>query len=583
MIMKKNSYFIRIVIVITTAVLFFAVTLPFRRLFQVVSVTEVRPAAALNPTCGLLFGFWGAFGCAVGNLAADLISGYSPLMCVLGFAVQMIYGLLPHFVWKVLKCEVRLNSSENILRYMVLSVVNSAITAVLLGVAMSVVGIGEVISTTVLMMFFNNFVFCVVLGIPMILIDTKFRLKKLDETFSLNERLILMILFLAILSAAIIGVFAFGEISGYTTDLLALWNRVYIYISIDLILFSAVIVVFLRYAERRITIPLERLSYITGEYSKTGTDKELNTKWIVEECRKYEDVHSEAGELARAFAGMAVNIERYIESITKMTAENERIGAELDLARQIQTDMLPRIFPPFPERTEFDIYASMNPAKEVGGDFYDFFLIDDDHLALVIADVSGKGVPAALFMVVAKTLLKNQVLMKNEPKDVLTVVNKQLCENNDAQMFVTVWLGVYEISTGILKAANAGHEYPAICKANGQFELFEDEHDFVLAGMENITYHQYEIQLSAGDTLFVYTDGVAEATNSENELFGMERMIDSLNKKPDADPEELTCNVSEGITAFVGKADQFDDITMLAVRINDIKGKKDAIYHKSNQ
>ena len=191
---KKNN-FKNIVSVILTAIVFFAVTMPFRRLFQVVSVTEVRPAAALNPTFGLILGFWGALGCALGNLAADMISGYSPIMCILGFAVQMIYGLLPHFVWRSFKCDVRLNSSINILRYMIVSAVNSSITAILLGTVMLITGIGKVLSMATLMMFLNNFVFCVVLGIPIILTYTKLRLKKVGEDFSLNERFILIFLF----------------------------------------------------------------------------------------------------------------------------------------------------------------------------------------------------------------------------------------------------------------------------------------------------------------------------------------------------------------------------------------------------
>lgn len=573
MITDKKSNIKSIAVVVLTAALFFAVTMPFRKLFQVVSVTEVRPAAALNPTFGLIFGFWGALGCALGNLAADVLSGYTPLMCILGFAVQMVYGMLPFVVWKSFRCEVRLNSSINIMRYMLISAANSAVTSFLLGAVMLITGTGKIFSMTTLMLLLNNFVFCVVLGIPLILLYTKLRLKKVSENFSLNERFILIFLFLAILSAAIIGSFAFNEISGYVSDLLALWNRVYIYISIDLLVFSVVIVCFLFYAEKHITIPLEKLSYIAGEYSKAEDDNGLNTKWIVDECSKYENVHGEAGELAKAFGEMAVNIESYIKNITDITAENERIGAELNVAKQIQADMLPRIFPAFPERTEFDIFASMDPAKEVGGDFYDFFLIDEDHLALVIADVSGKGVPAALFMVISKTLLKNQALMKKAPKDILTEVNGQLCENNDAQMFVTVWLGIYEISTGKLTAANAGHEYPAIRRADGKFELYRDKHGFVLAGMENIKYRQYELQLNAGDTLFVYTDGVAEAADSSNELFGTDRMTDALNREPDAEPQKLICNVNEKIAEFVGEADQFDDITMLAIKINSVKGE----------
>lgn len=248
----------------------------------------------------------------------------------------------------------------------------------------------------------------------------------------------------------------------------------------------------------------------------------------------------------------------------------ERIGAELNVATQIQASMLPCIFPAFPSRREFDIYATMTPAKEVGGDFYDFFLVDDDHLALVMADVSGKGVPAALFMVIAKTLLKNAVQTGLGPKAALEKVNNQLCENNEAEMFVTVWLGVYEISSGKLVAANAGHEKPAILRADGKFELYSDKHGFVLAGMENTRYREYALQLEAGDALFVYTDGVAEATDARNTLYGTQRMLDALNRNPGAGPEALLRQVKADIDAFVGEAPQFDDITMLALKVKEL-------------
>ena len=249
------------------------------------------------------------------------------------------------------------------------------------------------------------------------------------------------------------------------------------------------------------------------------------------------------------------------------SAARERIETELNVASQIQSDMLPRIFPAFPERPEFDIYASMTPAREVGGDFYDFFLVDDDHLALVIADVSGKGVPAALFMVVAKTLLKNAVQAGLSPGQALAAVNDQLCENNDAEMFVTVWLGIHEISTGRLTAANAGHEYPAIRHGNGSFELYKDKHGFVLAGMKGIRYKEYTLELRAGDTLFVYTDGVPEATDADNAMYGTGRMLEVLNRERDASPEMLLQAVKRDITLFSGDVTQFDDITMLAIKI----------------
>ena len=257
---------------------------------------------------------------------------------------------------------------------------------------------------------------------------------------------------------------------------------------------------------------------------------------------------------------------RLLERQAADSSARQRIETELNVATQIQADMLPRIFPAFPERPEFDIYASMTPAKEVGGDFYDFFLVDDDHLAMVIADVSGKGVPAALFMVIAKTLLKNAAQTGLSPGAVLEKVNNQLCENNEAEMFVTVWLGLYQISTGKLTAANAGHEYPAIRRSGGGFELVKDRHGFVLAGMENARYREYELELGPGDTLFVYTDGVAEATDAADTLYGTERMLSALNTSPESGPEELLTAVRSDIDRFVGDAPQFDDITMLAIQ-----------------
>lgn len=277
--------------------------------------------------------------------------------------------------------------------------------------------------------------------------------------------------------------------------------------------------------------------------------------------------------LADAFSHMAHELHRYIENLSAVTAEKERIGAELDVAKHIQASMLPCVFPAFPERHELDIYATMTPAKEVGGDFYDFFLVDDDHLAMVMADVSGKGVPAALFMVIAKTLLKNSAQTGLSPRAVLEKVNCQLCENNDAEMFVTVWLGILEISTGKVVCANAGHEYPVIKRAHGDYELIKDKHGFVLAGMESARYKEYELQLYSGDRLFLYTDGVPEATDIQNSLFGVERMLVSLNSHKEAGCEALLQLVKQDIDAFVGQAPQFDDITMLTLELKVVEGQ----------
>ncbi|MCM1251575.1 MAG: PP2C family protein-serine/threonine phosphatase [Clostridium sp.] len=254
-----------------------------------------------------------------------------------------------------------------------------------------------------------------------------------------------------------------------------------------------------------------------------------------------------------------------LEKQIKDSEERHRISAELDVATHIQANMLPRIFPAFPERPEFDIYASMNPAKEVGGDFYDFFMVDDKHLAIVMADVSGKGVPAALFMVIGKTLIKDHTTPGADLGQVFSEVNDLLCESNSEGLFITAFEGVLNLATGEFHFVNAGHEMPFIAKSGNVYEAYKLKPGFVLAGMENMKYQSGSITLSPGDKIFQYTDGVTEATNAANELYGIKRLTDILTKNTDKSPAELLPIVKADIDAFVGNAPQFDDITMLCV------------------
>ena len=269
--------------------------------------------------------------------------------------------------------------------------------------------------------------------------------------------------------------------------------------------------------------------------------------------------------LALYILSIALHYTQASKERQRLALENERIGAELAMAARIQANSLPKEFPPFPDRKEFDIFASMTPAKEVGGDLYDFFLIDEDHLGLVIGDVSGKGVPASLFMMVATSLIRNAAMAEISPAKALTTVNAQICARNPEEMFVTVWLGVLEISTGKLTAASAGHEYPAMKAPDGHFELIKDKHGFVIGGMEGVRYREYILQLDPGAKLFVYTDGVAEATNSAEELFGTDRMIDALREAEEDNPQEIIDAVKASVDAFVGTAPQFDDLTVLCL------------------
>lgn len=308
----------------------------------------------------------------------------------------------------------------------------------------------------------------------------------------------------------------------------------------------------------KIVKPVETMTNDIIDGGKTGKPFEMKDIY---------KTNDEIEVLAQSFDDLTKKIVQYIKDITQITKEKERIGTELELARKIQADMLPNIYPAFPDRPEFDIYASMRPAKEVGGDFYDFYLIDKDHLGMVIADVSGKGVPAALFMMMSRILIKNYAMMGYSPAQVLEQTNNSICMNNKEDMFVTVWYGVLEISTGKITAANAGHEFPIIKKQGGKFELLQDEHGFVLGGMEGMKYKEYEIQLDSGEMLFLYTDGVPEATDGENNMYGTDRLLEAMNSKEHTDPLELLGSITDNVDQFVGEADRFDDMTMLAVTI----------------
>ena len=266
-----------------------------------------------------------------------------------------------------------------------------------------------------------------------------------------------------------------------------------------------------------------------------------------------------------SFNHMVKELRLYMKNLEETTADRERIATELNVATQIQANMLPSIFPAFPEREEFDIFACMLPAKEVGGDFYDFFMVDEDTLAVVIADVSGKGVPAALFMVIAKTLIKNNSQYGQSPKEVFETVNNMLCENNDAGMFVTAFMGYLDIPSGKLTFVNAGHN-PPLYKKGGEFRWLETKRGFVLAGMEDMFYKQGEIYLEPGDKLFLYTDGVTEAVNNEQELFSDPRLLETINNYTDAPLKELVVSLKREIDNFAEGAEQADDITMLILK-----------------
>ncbi len=327
-----------------------------------------------------------------------------------------------------------------------------------------------------------------------------------------------------------------------------------------LLVISLITWLMIRHMRKTLVRPINEIAEAAQEYVK---DRRAGVKDADHFALLNIRTGDEVENLSLVMADMEHDINDFEENLTKIIAEKERASTEMNLAARIQMSMLPDRFPAFPERSEFDIYASMDPAREVGGDFYNFFLIDEDHLCLMIADVSGKGVPAALFMMASMIILANNARMGKSPAQILSDTNASVCSHNSEEMFVTVWLGILEISTGRLTAANAGHEYPVLKTPDGPFALLKDRHGLPIGAMESARYREYELQLEPGAKLFVYTDGVPEATDADKALFGVERMIAALNEAPEAGPEQILQNVRRAVDGFVRDAEQFDDLTML--------------------
>ncbi|MBQ9604626.1 MAG: SpoIIE family protein phosphatase, partial [Firmicutes bacterium] len=312
----------------------------------------------------------------------------------------------------------------------------------------------------------------------------------------------------------------------------------------DILLFTVVFLLIYILVQKIIVNNLDRINESLAKITRGNLDETVDVR-----------ASSEFASLSDDINLTVTALKGYIEQAEK------RIEEELEFARQIQSAALPKVFK-FP-RDEFEIFASMDPAKEVGGDFYDFFFVDKNKIALVIADVSGKGIPAALFMMRGKTAIKSLAESGRSPSAIFEKANDVLCEGNDADMFVTAWIGIVDLETGKVQCANAGHEYPAIQRADGKWELFKDKHSLALAAMEGMPFKEYEMQLNPGDKLFVYTDGVPEAIDKDEVQFGTDRMLEALDDAQNTGMKNILPFVRTRISNFVNGADQFDDITML--------------------
>ena len=327
-------------------------------------------------------------------------------------------------------------------------------------------------------------------------------------------------------------------------------------VAAEVLIFVALTILIYLLIKKQIVISVNRINDSLTEITNGNLDVTMNVRNNLEFDSLSNDINATVDTL-----------KRYIKDA------EERIDAELAFAKAIQHSALPSVFPPYPNRNEFEIFATMHTAKEVGGDFYDFYFVDEDNLAFLMADVSGKGIPAAMFMMTSKTIIKSYAESGMSVEEIFTVANEKLCEGNDAGMFVTAWMGILNIKTGKVLFANAGHNPPLVKHADGTYEYLKTRAGFVLAGMEGVRYRKNELELQPGDAIYLYTDGVTEATDLNNELYGEDRLHTILEKYKDAAPQVICDEVKKDVDAFVGEAPQFDDITMLALRYH---GKENA-------
>ncbi len=576
-------------------------------------------SVGIIPLLGFLLGIWGVIGAVAQNLVSDIMflmaipkdwwAFWIAQSVVLNELGVLILCALPSMLWYAFPMKgeqravyPRFDTAAHFIKYYVIMV--GTITCYQVLWLLSLFASSSEVHYTLLDMCSSvaRYVDIVlIIGIPLIIILSRIR----NRTMTINERLLLAFLYIGVF-AALLCAFLVYKSSGqletalyqdyedylYNSALVTsdealdaiqeyvnFWSWFYVYVTLMLNSLLILEMILMRSIENKVTRPILSLADTLDRYTNNDEGK-LDSEAVKTQCRPYRYGYGEISSLTQTCVAMVGEIDTYTENLKDVTAEKERIGAELDVGSKIQRDMLPRIFPPFPERSEVELFADMTPAKEVGGDFYDFYFVDQNHLVLTIADVSGKGVPAALFMVISKTLLKNHAQTGSSPKEILTYVNHQLCQENESLMFCTVWLGVIDLRDGTMTVANAGHEYPALCRSGASYELLQKQHDPPLGVRDGYRFSEETLQLEPGDILFEYTDGVTEASNTDMELFGEERMLQVLNENADAPADEQVGRMYEAIRAFAGAEPQFDDITMLCFKYRGSAERTEKRYDK---
>lgn len=531
---------------------------------------DVEILNSITPIMGLFFGPIGVIAISAGNFIADIILGNTSYsVCIVSLFIHFFYAYIPYKLWYTLgnnkeKNAPNLENIRKIIKYICIIFI-TALIIVFVEVLIYKYVIGEYMDLDfILRLLFTSFNLPIIAGIPVIITCSVIKAKR---NFSTRERVTMtsvilgniLMVFIYFVTYFILSMVDIGEEkSCYLSYIITLIITYFV---------LAVIITLLYFIESNITIPLEKMFNAVKISSQVRDKSDINK--VKEICSSIK-CENEIKEIANEFCNMIDKQESYYKNISEIEKEREREVAELKLASKIQESILPRKLPDFPYKDNFDIYAKMSAAKGVGGDFYDFFLVNDHTLCFIVADVSGKGVPAALFMMRAKNIIKNRFLVYSDILYVMNEINKKLEYNNETCMFVTAFLALVDLNKGVLTYVNAGHNPPLIKKKNGKFNYLKTKHNCILAIDPNAKFQKQEIQLEKDDVIFVYTDGVIEAVNSNGELYSSNRLINTLNEKYNGNLEEVIPAIRESVDEFCESKSQTDDITMLMFKWNKI-------------
>lgn len=560
---------------------FFVFTMLFRYLFNAFKIIEIRPVSGFTLVFGMVFGLPGIFGCAVSNFIADILFGYPLKLSLIEIPAQLIYGFIPFFIWRSLnkkanKNPFRINSFIKFAGYILTVFITTAIYSLLYGIELQICELGEILSYNTIFIFYNNLAFCILIGLPFFMFASVINQREKNQNqignrivkFSIIEKFILIFCVVSLILEIIIGPSVYLSYRSIVSDSDLLLRKVYSSSLYSLNIFLWVALVFIYFVEKKITKPLEKMAKISRHYGDKEDAIQTNLD-IIKDCDEYISLNSEIGDLARSYVLLASDMTDFIKSLNTASNKNADYEKCFYFANQVQKSLLPLIFPTFAPCADIDIFASIKFSKDFSGDFYDYFLIDNEHLAIIIADVTGRGVEAALFMAIVKNLVKDKALAGLLPEESLSEINQQLYKNNSAGLFVSVWIGIFNSSTGILNYVNAGQTQPLYMKKEGKFESLETPIDLALAASDETLYNSSSIKLERGDKIVLYTRGITEAKNRHGEKYGTERLLDFFNKYKHIGVQELIEGFNRDQSIFIDSAELENDLTVLALEYKE--------------